>query len=69
MAVLTIDEALTVTPKEEAPTMIALKGIEKVYRTDRIETVALSGINLDGAKASSSRSWGPRAAARARCST
>ena len=24
-------------------TMIALEGIEKVYRTDRIETVALSG--------------------------
>jgi len=28
-------------------TMIALEGIEKVYRTDRIETVALAGINLD----------------------
>ena len=27
-------------------TMIALEGIEKVYRTDRIETVALSDINL-----------------------
>ena len=27
--------------------MIALKGIEKVYRTDRIETVALSGIDLE----------------------
>jgi putative ABC transport system ATP-binding protein len=27
-------------------TMIALSGIEKVYRTDRIETVALSGIDL-----------------------
>jgi putative ABC transport system ATP-binding protein len=27
--------------------MIALESIEKVYRTDRIETVALSGINLD----------------------
>jgi putative ABC transport system ATP-binding protein len=27
-------------------TMIALDGIEKVYRTDRIETVALSDINL-----------------------
>ena len=26
--------------------MIALSGIEKVYRTDRIETVALSGIDL-----------------------
>ena len=28
-------------------TMIGLEAIEKVYRTDRIETVALSGINLD----------------------
>jgi putative ABC transport system ATP-binding protein len=28
-------------------TMIALEGIEKVYRTDRIETVALSDINLN----------------------
>jgi putative ABC transport system ATP-binding protein len=28
-------------------TMIHLEGIEKVYRTDRIETVALSDINLD----------------------
>ena len=27
-------------------TMIALEGVEKVYRTDRIETVALSDINL-----------------------
>ena len=27
--------------------MIDLKGIEKVYRTDRIETVALTNINLD----------------------
>jgi putative ABC transport system ATP-binding protein len=29
-----------------APAMIAMQGIEKVYRTDRIETVALSGIDL-----------------------
>ena len=27
--------------------MIRLESVEKVYRTDRIETVALSGINLD----------------------
>jgi putative ABC transport system ATP-binding protein len=27
--------------------MIRLEGVEKIYRTDRIETVALSGINLD----------------------
>ena len=26
--------------------MIELKDVEKVYRTDRIETVALSGVNL-----------------------
>ena len=47
MPVLTADDVLTATPRHEAPTMIALKGIEKVYRTDRIETVALSDINLD----------------------
>jgi putative ABC transport system ATP-binding protein len=29
-----------------APAMISLTGIEKIYRTDRIETVALSGIDL-----------------------
>jgi putative ABC transport system ATP-binding protein len=28
-------------------TMIQLEGVDKVYRTDRIETVALSSINLD----------------------
>ena len=28
-------------------TMIQLEGVDKVYRTDRIETVALSNINLD----------------------
>ncbi len=28
-------------------TMIALEGVDKVYRTDRIETVALSDINLN----------------------
>ena len=27
--------------------MIRLEAIEKVYRTDRIETVALSNVNLD----------------------
>ena len=30
-----------------APVMIRLEGVEKVYRTDKIETVALSNINLD----------------------
>jgi len=28
-------------------TMIQLEGVDKVYRTDRVETVALSGINLE----------------------
>ena len=28
-------------------TMIALEGVEKVYRTDRIETVALNDIHLE----------------------
>ena len=31
---------------QAAPVMIGLEGIEKVYRTDRIETVALSDVNL-----------------------
>jgi len=35
--------------------MIRLEGIEKVYRTERIETVALTGISLEVAEASSSR--------------
>ena len=30
--------------------MIQLKGVEKVYRTDTIETVALTGVNLDVAE-------------------
>jgi putative ABC transport system ATP-binding protein len=34
-------------PAADAPAMISLAGIEKVYRTDKIETVALSNINLD----------------------
>jgi len=47
MPVLTADDVLTATPRHEAPTMIALKGIEKVYRTDRIETVALADVNVE----------------------
>jgi putative ABC transport system ATP-binding protein len=35
-----------VVSRASAPAMIALQGIEKVYRTDRIETVALSGIDM-----------------------
>jgi putative ABC transport system ATP-binding protein len=34
----------------EAFSMIQLKDVEKVYRTDRIETVALAGVNLDVAE-------------------
>jgi putative ABC transport system ATP-binding protein len=34
----------------EASSMIQLKDVEKVYRTDRIETVALAGVNLDVAE-------------------
>src|SRR4051812_44261461 len=34
-------------PPVLAAPMIRLAGIEKVYRTDRIETVALTGITLD----------------------
>ncbi len=31
----------------QSMSMIRLRGVEKVYRTDRIETLALSGIDLD----------------------
>ena len=33
----------------------SLEGVEKVYRTERIETVALTNINLTVREASSSR--------------
>jgi putative ABC transport system ATP-binding protein len=35
------------TAQSEAKAMIQLENIEKVYRTDRIETVALASVNLD----------------------
>jgi putative ABC transport system ATP-binding protein len=40
--------ALTTMPNTltQPQTMIALEGVEKVYRTERIETVALTNINL-----------------------
>jgi putative ABC transport system ATP-binding protein len=45
MSTATADE--TATPRSmPGATMIALEGVEKVYRTDRIETVALTGIDL-----------------------
>jgi putative ABC transport system ATP-binding protein len=40
------EPARAAVPSTVAP-MIRLAGIEKVYRTDRIETVALTGITLD----------------------
>ena len=42
-------EHQTVSPSEGRSTtpMIRLQGVEKVYRTDRIETVALSGIDFE----------------------
>jgi putative ABC transport system ATP-binding protein len=36
-----------VRPTSTAAPVIRLDGVEKVYRTDRIETVALSGVSLD----------------------
>ncbi len=47
MPVMTDAEAiLTTSATTERRPMIQLTGIEKVYRTDRIETVALTDINL-----------------------
>ena len=47
MPVTTDAEAVrTTTATTERRPMIQLTGIEKVYRTDRIETVALTGINM-----------------------
>ncbi len=39
--------ALMVRPTSAAAPVIRLDNVEKVYRTDRIETVALSGVSLD----------------------
>jgi putative ABC transport system ATP-binding protein len=46
MAVMTEPVDLHTSPVPAAATMIQLSGIEKVYRTDRIETLALTGIDL-----------------------
>ena len=35
------------TAREAAPSVVQLENVEKVYRTDRIETVALSDIHMD----------------------
>jgi ABC-type multidrug transport system fused ATPase/permease subunit len=49
--------------------VIRLESIEKVYRTDSIETVALSNINLDVAEGEFVSIMGPSGCGRARCST
>ncbi len=41
------EKALHFKAKKRTTTMIQLKNIEKVYRTDTIETLALTNINLD----------------------
>jgi putative ABC transport system ATP-binding protein len=41
------DDAPARVAATAAPAMIRLEAIEKVYRTDRIETVALTGIDLE----------------------
>ena len=46
MTVMTEQIAPATPAGPQAPPMIALAGIEKVYRTARIESVALSGIEL-----------------------
>ncbi len=43
---MAINNAVYPGPIEAAANMIRLEGVEKVYRTDRIETVALTNINL-----------------------
>ncbi len=55
---------------DEESDMIQLQSIEKVYRTDRIETVALADVNLTDRRRRVHLDHGAvRAAARARCST
>ena len=48
-------------------TVIKLTGINKIYRTDEVETQALENVNLEVQGASSSASWVPQAAASQRC--
>ncbi len=50
-----------------APAAIRLEGVEKVYRTERIETVALSDIDLEVGVGEFISIMDRRAAARARC--
>jgi ABC-type glutathione transport system ATPase component len=47
--------------------MIRLKNIEKVYRTDTVETLALNSVTLDIAEGEFLSIMGPSVAARVRC--
>ena len=47
--------------------MIRLQNVQKVYRTDTVETLAVNGISLDVAKGEFLPSWAPRAVAKVRC--
>ena len=48
--------------------MIRLQNIEKVYRTDTVETLALNSVSLDIAKGEFLPSWPFWVAARVHCS-
>ncbi len=48
--------------------MISLQNIEKVYRTNTIETLALNSINLNIKKGEFLSVMGPRAVAKVLCS-
>ena len=50
MLPITNTETTTFYTPTQTKTMIQLKSIEKVYRTDTIETLALNNINLNIAK-------------------
>ena len=46
-ATFDLDVPAAITPATDRRPMIQLENIQKVYRTDRIETVALADINID----------------------
>ena len=50
-------------------TLIELAGVEKVYRSGKLEYAALRGVDLSIAAGEMSRSWGRRGAASRRSST
>lgn len=47
--------------------MIKLTGINKIYRTNEIETVALENVNLEVNKENFSVSWDPPVVENLRC--